>query len=94
MSYDVQVEELGANRRGLVTSEEGRAIVEFMKTSRANMCFEYDDEAEAKRRASAVMNCCKRLNEEGEKKLLNTLNVEIKSTSLKRRSKEESYVRH
>lgn len=39
MSYDVQVEELGANRRGLVTSEEGRAIVEFMKTSRANMCF-------------------------------------------------------
>ena len=38
MSYDVQVEELGANRRGLVTSEEGRAIVEFMKTSRANMC--------------------------------------------------------
>ena len=54
MSYDVQVEELGANRRGLVTSEEGRAIVEFMKTSRANMCFEYDDEAEAKRRASAV----------------------------------------
>lgn len=41
MSYDVQVEELGANRRGLVTSEEGRAIVEFMKTSRANMCFEY-----------------------------------------------------
>ena len=70
MSYDVQVEELGANRRGLVTSEEGRAIVEFMKTSRANMCFEYDDEAEAKRRASAVMNCCKRLNKEGEKEVI------------------------
>lgn len=84
MSYDVQVEELGANRRGLVTSEEGRAIVEFMKTSRANMCFEYDDEAEAKRRASAVMNCCKRDSmKKAKKKLLNTLNVEIKSTSLK-----------
>lgn len=25
MSYDVQVEELGANRRGLVTSEEGKS---------------------------------------------------------------------
>ena len=34
------------------------------------MCFEYDDEAEAKRRASVVMNCCKRLNEEGEKEVI------------------------
>ena len=70
MSYDVQVEDLGANRRGLVTTEEGRAIAEFMKTGRVNMCFEYDDEAEAKRRSSAVMNCCKRLNEESEKEVI------------------------
>lgn len=83
MSYDVQVEELGANRRGLVTSEEGRAIVEFMKTSRANMCFEYDDEAEAKRRASAVIIVARDSMKKAKKKLLNTLNVEIKSTSLK-----------
>lgn len=70
MSYDVQVEDLGANRRGLVTTEEGRAIVEFMKTGRVNMCFEYDDDTEAKRRASAVMNCCKRLNEESGKDVI------------------------
>ena len=47
ISYDLAA--LPERRRGLKESEEVTAIKAFLAGTQKNMCFEYDDEKEAKR---------------------------------------------
>lgn len=67
INYDVEIEE--GKRGSVVRSEEGLAILEFLKRPQKNMCFEYSDEEEAKKRAGCVSNMCKKVNQEGEMKI-------------------------
>lgn len=54
ISYDLAA--LPERRRGLKESEEVTAIKAFLAGAQKNMCFEYDDEKEAKRRYDTVRN--------------------------------------
>ena len=54
ISYDLAA--LPERRRGLKESEEVTAIKAFLAGTQKNMCFEYDDEKEAKRRYDTVRN--------------------------------------
>lgn len=54
ISYDLAA--LPERRRGLKESEEVTAIKAFLAGKQKNMCFEYDDEKEAKRRYDTVRN--------------------------------------
>lgn len=54
ITYDLT--DLPERRRGSKESEEVTAIKAFMAGTRKNMCFEYEDEKEAKRRYDTVRN--------------------------------------
>ena len=54
ISYDLAA--LPERRRGLKESEEVTAIKAFLAGKQKNMCFEYDDKKEAKRRYDSVRN--------------------------------------
>lgn len=53
ISYNVKLPERN-NFRGGAKSDEVKAIEAFIQGTEKNMCFTYDDEAEAKRKAGSV----------------------------------------
>lgn len=63
VNYGVEIDVAELGRKSV--SEESKLITSFLETNEKNMCFEYDSDEEAKKRAACVAAQCKRVNKSG-----------------------------